>query len=137
MENRLQMAILLLMSVQTERAYAKINLGLRIIRRRLDGYRDIETVFHRIALHDELTFEEADALSLVCSDPSLPTDETNLCMRAAAALRDRTGVTRGARRAVSGAEIELVQMLHGAIAEALTDDVEMLRALDELISSVF
>jgi 4-diphosphocytidyl-2-C-methyl-D-erythritol kinase len=63
----------------------------------LDGYRDIETIFHRVDLCDDLAFEAAPALSLVCSDPSIPTDETNLCMKAAALLRSRAGAGAGAR----------------------------------------
>jgi 4-diphosphocytidyl-2-C-methyl-D-erythritol kinase len=81
----------------TARAYAKINIGLRIVRRRLDGFRDIETIFHRVDLHDDLAFEEAPALSLVCSDPSIPTDETNLCMKAATILRAHARSGAGAR----------------------------------------
>ena len=39
------------------KAYAKINLGLRILRKREDGFHDIETIFYRINLFDELTIE--------------------------------------------------------------------------------
>jgi 4-diphosphocytidyl-2-C-methyl-D-erythritol kinase len=80
----------------TERAYAKINIGLHLLRRRPDGYRDIETVFHRVDLWDELTIEEAPSLSLRSSDPSIPSDDTNLCMKAAALLRAHCGTSAGA-----------------------------------------
>jgi 4-diphosphocytidyl-2-C-methyl-D-erythritol kinase len=85
------------MAPLTARAYAKINIGLHIVRRRLDGYRDIETIFHRVDLCDDLAFEAAPALSLVCSDPSIPTDETNLCMKAATMLRAYARIGAGAR----------------------------------------
>lgn len=68
------------------RSYAKINWSLRITGKRADGYHDIETVFQTISLHDDLTFREADALSLTCDDPSIPTDDTNLVIRAARAV---------------------------------------------------
>lgn len=78
-----------------QRAFAKINLGLKILRKREDGYHDIETVLHRVDISDDLTVEKADGLSLVCSDPDLG-GEDNLVLRAARALRDRCGVRDGA-----------------------------------------
>ncbi|HEX8285158.1 MAG TPA: 4-(cytidine 5'-diphospho)-2-C-methyl-D-erythritol kinase [Pyrinomonadaceae bacterium] len=80
-------------------AFAKINLGLRVLGRRPDGYHEISTVFQTITLHDTLTFETAPGglLELSCTDPSIPTDGTNLVVRAASALRERFGVDSGAR----------------------------------------
>jgi len=69
------------------RAYAKINLGLRILRLRDDGYHDLETVFHRINLFDELELLSADSISMECSQAQLPSDERNLSYRAALLLR--------------------------------------------------
>src|SRR6266850_2046886 len=68
------------------RAYAKINLGLRILRLRDDGYHDLETVFHRINLFDELELLSADSISMECSQAQLPSDERNLSYRAALLL---------------------------------------------------
>jgi 4-diphosphocytidyl-2-C-methyl-D-erythritol kinase len=67
-------------------SYAKINWSLRIIGKRADGFHDLETVFQTISLHDELTFRASDELSLTCDDPTIPTDDTNLVMRAARLL---------------------------------------------------
>jgi 4-diphosphocytidyl-2-C-methyl-D-erythritol kinase len=80
-------------------AFAKINLGLRVLGRRPDGYHEISTVFQTISLHDTLTFEAAPSgrFELICTDPEIPADETNLVMRAASALRERFGVASGAR----------------------------------------
>lgn len=74
-------------------AYAKVNLLLRVLGRRADGYHEIETVFQTISLHDLLTFETlADGrIELACTDPEIPSDETNLVHRAAVALRDFAG----------------------------------------------
>jgi len=77
-------------------APAKINLGLHVLRQRPDGYHDIETVFHRIDWADTITAAPAAALSLTCSDPSLPTDENNLCLQAAERLAAAYDVTTGA-----------------------------------------
>ena len=68
------------------KSFAKINFALRITGRRADGFHDLETVFQTISLHDELTFRDAEGLSLTCDDPAIPTDETNLALRAARAV---------------------------------------------------
>jgi len=83
-------------SAYTRSAPAKINLGLHVLRKRDDGYHDIETVFHQIAWADTVRVSPADDLSMTCSDPSLPTDDRNLCMQAARRFRDALGVTLGA-----------------------------------------
>jgi 4-diphosphocytidyl-2-C-methyl-D-erythritol kinase len=80
----------------TQHAPAKINLGLHVLRERPDGYHDIETILHRIDWADTITAAPADALSLTCSDPALPTDADNLCLQAAHRLRDAFDVTAGA-----------------------------------------
>ncbi|MEX2189753.1 MAG: 4-(cytidine 5'-diphospho)-2-C-methyl-D-erythritol kinase [Bacteroidota bacterium] len=80
----------------TTRAYGKINLGLRILRKRSDGYHDIETVFHLIDLFDELSFRLHERDIILNSTASqLPTDSSNLCIRAAHLLRDLTGIQEG------------------------------------------
>lgn len=80
-------------------AFAKINLGLRVHGRRPDGYHEISTVFQTVTLRDTLSFHAAadGNLQLICSDPSIPDDDSNLVLRAATALRERFGVSRGAR----------------------------------------
>ncbi|HWW74225.1 MAG TPA: 4-(cytidine 5'-diphospho)-2-C-methyl-D-erythritol kinase [Pyrinomonadaceae bacterium] len=79
-------------------AFAKINLGLRVHGRREDGYHELTTVFQTVSLHDTLSFQNLPdgRLELTCSDPEIPADENNLVLRAAAALRERYGVRRGA-----------------------------------------
>lgn len=69
------------------RAFAKLNLHLEVIRRRPDGYHEIETVMQTVGLHDTLHFVPRPAgVSLLCDAPGVPTDDTNLCLRAAASL---------------------------------------------------
>lgn len=69
-------------------APAKINLGLHVLRRRTDGYHDIETVFLRIPWADVLRAEQAEEIRLTCSDADLPFDESNLVVKAAKLLGD-------------------------------------------------
>ena len=79
-------------------SFAKINLHLRVLGRRADGYHEIRTVFQTVTLHDRLTFRTlpGERLELTCDAPDIPADETNLVHRAAVRLRERSGVRRGA-----------------------------------------
>ncbi|MBI3193932.1 MAG: 4-(cytidine 5'-diphospho)-2-C-methyl-D-erythritol kinase [Ignavibacteriae bacterium] len=76
-------------------AYAKINIGLRILRKRPDGYHDLETVFHRVNVKDELKFEEAKLVTVNSSHPHLPNERYNLCARAAMLYKRHFGVKKG------------------------------------------
>jgi len=65
-------------------APAKINLSLKILGRREDGFHEIDTLMTPISLGDELIIEPGDAgISFSCDDPSLPSDEENLVVKAA------------------------------------------------------
>lgn len=77
-------------------SYAKINWMLRVMGRRDDGFHSLCTVFQTVSLHDTLTFRKGTELTLTCDDPAVPTDGTNLCLKAARALMDRFGVNSGA-----------------------------------------
>jgi|SRR5689334_13760031 len=66
------------------RAHAKINLSLRVLGTRSDGYHELRTMFQSIALHDTLTIRVARGpFRLTCDDPNCPADYTNLIWRAA------------------------------------------------------
>jgi 4-diphosphocytidyl-2-C-methyl-D-erythritol kinase len=67
----------------------KINLYLRIVRRREDGFHELETVFQSVGGGDVLTAEPAGDLSLRCSDAALSTGPANLVSRAAMKLWER------------------------------------------------
>ena len=77
-------------------SFAKINWGLRVLGKREDGFHEICTVFQTVSLHDTITFADDSELTLRCDLPDVPGDESNLCFRAAAVLRAKFGVTRGA-----------------------------------------
>jgi 4-diphosphocytidyl-2-C-methyl-D-erythritol kinase len=78
-------------------AFAKINWTLRVLGKRADGFHEICTVFQTVSLADRLTFESASELVLTCDAQDVPTDERNLVLRAANALRDRFAIEKGAR----------------------------------------
>ncbi|MGH9466209.1 MAG: 4-(cytidine 5'-diphospho)-2-C-methyl-D-erythritol kinase [Terriglobales bacterium] len=76
------------------RAYAKINLGLKIVARREDGFHELRTVFQTISLADtlELAISPGRGISLELSGLTAPAGGGNLAYRAAAAARERFGV---------------------------------------------
>ena len=110
-------------------AFAKINLGLRVHGRREDGYHELTTVFQTVSLHDTLSFQNLPdgRLELACSDPSIPADESNLVLRAAAALRERYGVPFGAR-----VELEKVVPAGGGLGGGSSDAAVTLVGLASL-----
>ena len=79
------------------RAYAKINLGLRVLGKRPDGYHEIDTILQSMDLADELVLEpRSDGQITLTMEPDwgIPAEE-NLAMRAAHLLRERVGFKQG------------------------------------------
>lgn len=70
---------------------AKINLFLRIVGKRPDGYHELSSLFQAIDLGDVLSFQPHHEDLLTCSDPTLPNDEHNLVLKAAQLFRRKTG----------------------------------------------
>lgn len=70
---------------------AKINLFLKILGKRPDGYHEIASLFQAIDLCDTMHFKLSQEDTFTCSDPSLPTDENNLVIKARELFRRKTG----------------------------------------------
>lgn len=69
------------------RAFAKVNLTLRVLGTRPDGYHELRTVFQSVALSDRLRFEvAAGPFRISSNEPGCPTDESNLVWQAAARM---------------------------------------------------
>ncbi len=81
-------------------SFAKINWTLRVLGKREDGFHELCTVFQTVSLQDTLTFEESDKLELTCDDPRIPTDESNLIIKAARALQEAIPSARGKGAAI-------------------------------------
>lgn len=108
------------------RSFAKINLGLEVVGRRLDGYHDLKTIFATVSLHDTLDITPTrSGISVRSGHPGVPGDETNLAHRAAVLMQRLAGGRAGVdivihkRIAVGGG-------LGGGSSNAAT----VLRALD-------
>ena len=71
----------------TVRAHAKVNLDLRVLGVRPDGYHELRTVFQAIELHDTLVCSDTPGpFTLKCRTAGVPLDDSNLVWKAAAAL---------------------------------------------------
>jgi 4-diphosphocytidyl-2-C-methyl-D-erythritol kinase len=80
------------MSALTVEAPAKLNLTLRVLRKRQDGFHEIDSWMVRLpGLHDTLTFAASEADAFTCSDSSVPSDDSNLVIKALAAYRAASG----------------------------------------------
>ena len=113
----------------TLRAPAKINLSLRILGKRPDGFHELTTRMCRVSIFDTLqvTQREDTEVSLTCSDPSVPTDETNLVMKALRAFEAATGQRHGW-------DIHLEKQIpHGAgLGGGSSDAAALLKAVNQL-----
>ncbi len=81
-----------------EKAYAKINLGLEVIRKREDNFHELAMVMTTISLSDELFFllDEKGHINIDCEKMSHIPFEANLIYKAAKMLQERFNVTKGA-----------------------------------------
>ena len=80
-------------------AFAKINLDLRVLGTRADGYHDLRTIFQSLALFDKVTVTtRRGPIAITCDDVDVPTDRRNLVWKAASLLhRVSTGRTSDPR----------------------------------------
>lgn len=80
-----------------EKAYAKVNLGLDVLRRRPDGYHELKMIMQTVDICDDLTFERTKepGVRLRIDGADLPADENNLVCRAAALLMEEKHIGEG------------------------------------------
>lgn len=86
-------------SQRTIRSPAKINLLLRVLRKRDDGYHDIISVIQPISLYDEISIEvrSGEGVRIGCNWSEVPTDGSNLAYRAAAVFLKTVGLKRAVK----------------------------------------
>lgn len=79
------------------RAYAKINLGLDVLRRREDGYHDVKMIMQTIQMYDMLEMEKSEkpGIHLTTNLSYIPVNENNLVYKAAKLLMDQYGIEEG------------------------------------------
>lgn len=82
----------------SEKAYAKINLGLDVLRRREDGYHEVKMVMQTIGICDNLIFftsDETEGITLKTDIDGLPCDDSNLIVKAAKMMVEKYNITQG------------------------------------------
>lgn len=79
-------------------APAKVNLLLKIIRKRVDGYHELLSIFAPVALYDKLRISKSEkGLEVCCSGRQLPKGKNNLIDRAAISFFEKTRIRKGAK----------------------------------------
>ena len=74
------------------RAHAKVNLDLRVLGTRTDGFHELRTVFQSLELHDTITCViRPGPLTIACRTPGVPLDDTNVVSKSAAELWKELG----------------------------------------------
>ncbi|MDD5171028.1 MAG: 4-(cytidine 5'-diphospho)-2-C-methyl-D-erythritol kinase [Syntrophales bacterium] len=112
---------------------AKINLHLKVLRKREDGYHDLSTLMQPISLYDEMTFTPADrGITLRCPDHPLLENRDNIVYRAAEMIIHKTSWPRG---------IEIILEKHIPVAAGLgggsSNAATTLLTLNEIMGSPF
>jgi len=101
-------------------APAKLNLYLRVVGRRHDGYHEIETLFERVDLADEITLTlRPKGIVVSCDDPTLDCGPENLVTKAAVLLQRTYGITQGAAIHIAK-RIPIASGLGGGSSDAAT-----------------
>ncbi|MCX5749107.1 MAG: 4-(cytidine 5'-diphospho)-2-C-methyl-D-erythritol kinase [Candidatus Saganbacteria bacterium] len=78
------------------KSYAKINLSLKVLGLRPDGFHEIESVMQNVSLFDEVSIEDTEKdIHISCSDPSTPINEKNICYKAALSVIKSKKINKG------------------------------------------
>jgi 4-diphosphocytidyl-2-C-methyl-D-erythritol kinase len=72
---------------------AKINLGLNVIRKRIDGFHDLETIFLPLMLSDKITFNKSELTIIQCNSELLNRTEDNLIYKALKVLEEKVNMS--------------------------------------------
>ena len=111
------------------KAYAKINLGLDVLRRREDGYHEVKMVMQTVDLYDVLLVskKEEDTITISTQREEIPVNEDNLIYKAIKLMKDLYGFE-------GGVHVELVKNIPIAagMAGGSTDAAAAMRAVNEL-----
>ena len=84
------------MNVLKLKSPAKLNLYLRILNKRPDGYNNIVTLFERINLFDDIVItQRPEGIKIICDNPQVPTGSANLAYKAARFLLEYAGIKKG------------------------------------------
>ena len=109
-------------------AYAKINLGLDVIRRLENGYHQVKMIMQTVGIYDELNFQRIPTvIVLTTNHGKLPLDENNLIYKAVRLMQEAYGIS-------GGVKVHLLTNIPVAagMAGGSTDAAATLRAMNQL-----
>ena len=85
-------------NIISRKAYAKINLGLDVVRRLPNGYHEVRMIMQNVGIYDVLTFAKAEeGILLQVDNQEVPVDGNNLICKAAKLLLETAGIQGGVR----------------------------------------
>ncbi|WP_339230746.1 4-(cytidine 5'-diphospho)-2-C-methyl-D-erythritol kinase [Oceanobacillus sp. FSL K6-2867] len=121
----------MIVTIILEKAPAKINLSLDVLRKRIDGYHDVEMIMTTIDLADriELYALEEDKIEISLESRYVPNDERNLAYKAARAFKDTYGIKKGVH-----INMEKHIPVSAGLGGGSTDAAAVLRGLNRLWS---
>lgn len=111
------------------KAYAKINLGLDVVRKRSDGYHEVRMIMQTVDLHDVLAFtrDKAPGIWVVTDKKELPGDKSNLVYKAAELLAKQYSIEEGIR-----IELQKNIPMAAGMAGGSTDAAAVFHGMNEL-----
>ncbi len=110
------------------KAYAKINLGLDVVRRLENGYHEVKMVMQTVGIYDVLSFEKIEeGIVITTNSGELPTDDNNLIYKAARLMKERYNIEAGVR-----IHLEKNIPIAAGMAGGSTDAAATLKGMNEL-----
>ena len=110
------------------KAHAKINLGLNVVRKREDGYHELEMVMMQIALHDLIYVTVIESgIEITSNSAIMPTDERNIMYKAAKLMMDTYNIEQGIK-----IHIYKHIPIQAGLAGGSSDGAAVMRAINEL-----
>lgn len=111
------------------KAYAKINLVLDVLRKREDGYHEVEMIMQAISLHDLLTLKPSEGISITATHPMVPLDKRNLAYQAAELIINKYPK-------ISGVKINIEKQIpiEAGLAGGSTDAAAVILGMNQLFN---
>jgi 4-diphosphocytidyl-2-C-methyl-D-erythritol kinase len=109
---------------------AKVNLRIEILKKREDGYHEIETILQKISLHDTLHFslKKEKGVTITTDHPSLPVGKDNLVYKAVQSMLKVSGYNGGVH-----IQIEKRIPIGAGLGGGSSDAATTLKALNQLL----
>ncbi|MDD5634125.1 MAG: 4-(cytidine 5'-diphospho)-2-C-methyl-D-erythritol kinase [Candidatus Omnitrophica bacterium] len=109
-------------------APAKVNLFLAVLGKRPDGYHEIDTLFEKISIFDNITVDITPGNTVInCSDPSIPVDGDSLLGRTIREFKDKTG-----KKTNFNVNVEKNIPVSAGLGGGSSDAAALLRALNNI-----